>query len=122
MLLFPRVKPHLRPRIFSFWLLGMRRPAASLLSFLLTMPALCWAQESTEQQTPATVESVAKTEAAATTPDKVEVKPAAEGGLSSDAGENEAQAKHARMPEAGENLLQADGDGSSCEPVSDAGQ
>ena len=38
-------------------------------------------------------------------PEPHPVSSSAEGGLSSDAGEIEAQAKHARMPEAGENLL-----------------
>ena len=40
----------------------------------------------------------------------------AEGGLHSEAVEIEEQAKHARMPEAGANLLQASGNGSNPEP------
>ncbi|CAN5277470.1 mechanosensitive ion channel family protein [soil metagenome] len=40
----------------------------------------------------------------------------AEGGLTSEAGEIEEQAKHARMPEAGANLLQTDGNGNRPPP------
>ena len=52
------------------------RRALTLLAVLM-LPALCVAQVSTAQPAPAAVESVTKTEAAATTPDKVEVKPIA---------------------------------------------
>jgi len=40
----------------------------------------------------------------------------AEGGLTSEAGDIEEQAKHSRMSEAGANLLQADGEGPPPKP------
>jgi len=67
---------HGSQRVLVFLFQRKLRYTASLLGFLL-IPALCLAQGPAEKSTPAVVEAATKTEAAAKTPDRVEVRPVA---------------------------------------------